>query len=785
MAATKKKRAKRSEFEHLYKPPTQVVVFHEHDRDLDTIVIQLPSPPPLHTIEGYGKHPSDQYFIRTELPPKLASLNDKGWLDVEAYWEEVAIHWDYYKDEMAFIDQEWERRKNGYWFYNNGVPTWITGHHYMHLTYFQAENKESQSKYQSYRDRDRRFYTAVWWCKNTTMAPFKYRITDDKKQVSYTSNQKRYDEPKKKGFKVEEQGYNIDMGMRTVIGMTWNKMRREGATTKACNINLDIATRTPNGNNGMQSATEDHAEKIFKTILLRGWRGYPFYFKPINTNNPDPSKDIQFKPQSKKGKTGGKDKIKSALYSKITYRASTENAYDSEEIDFIHVDECGKTKEVDVERRHMKFIKQTLTLGANKMINGLCLCTTTVGDMEKDGAEKWKKLCQMSHHRDRNDNGQTQSGLVNFFIDSADGLQGFIDKHGNSLFEEAAENITAQIEQFIENDDMSGLIDFKKDVPRCFRDCFSTLTGNKRFPMHLINERLQQFTFIKNPALAYYRIEYNTIHSREHKWDITLLPKMEEIFSGKAWVILEPCDESDADVEVSYIPDKSELNKFYTDVKGKIHPANCHLFSQGADMFKFGEQTSSGKGSNGAIAVFRKYQPGIDPPDKRRNEINPETGDFFHQTGRFSLIYNKIPPTVDEFCEKSLMISILFGCKCYPETNITDVWRWYSRRKFDNYLQFKIDMKTFKESKAPGEHTGTNVINSLFNSMRDYLLLSALIENHLILLQQCSDIDIKMNDFDVFSACGFALLGANEIYKLAGEKKVRDISKLFQKQKIL
>ena len=32
-----------------------------------------------------------------------------------------------------YIEQEFERRRNGVWFYNNGVPTYITGRHYMFL----------------------------------------------------------------------------------------------------------------------------------------------------------------------------------------------------------------------------------------------------------------------------------------------------------------------------------------------------------------------------------------------------------------------------------------------------------------------------------------------------------------------------------------------------------------------------------------------------------------------------------------------------------------------------
>ena len=32
-----------------------------------------------------------------------------------------------------YIEEEFRRRRDGFWFYNNGVPTYITGRHYMML----------------------------------------------------------------------------------------------------------------------------------------------------------------------------------------------------------------------------------------------------------------------------------------------------------------------------------------------------------------------------------------------------------------------------------------------------------------------------------------------------------------------------------------------------------------------------------------------------------------------------------------------------------------------------
>ena len=34
---------------------------------------------------------------------------------------------------VDFIEQEFDRREDGYWFMNNGNPTYITGSHYMYL----------------------------------------------------------------------------------------------------------------------------------------------------------------------------------------------------------------------------------------------------------------------------------------------------------------------------------------------------------------------------------------------------------------------------------------------------------------------------------------------------------------------------------------------------------------------------------------------------------------------------------------------------------------------------
>ena len=41
-------------YNHLYQPALTEIVYHEDDKNLDTIRVQLPKPPPLEQIDGYG-----------------------------------------------------------------------------------------------------------------------------------------------------------------------------------------------------------------------------------------------------------------------------------------------------------------------------------------------------------------------------------------------------------------------------------------------------------------------------------------------------------------------------------------------------------------------------------------------------------------------------------------------------------------------------------------------------------------------------------------------------------
>jgi hypothetical protein len=67
---------------------------------------------------------------------------------------------DYYNPELqAYRNQEWDRRLNGYWFYNNGVPTYITGLHYFYLVHWKID-----VGYPHFRITDLHFFYFLEYC---------------------------------------------------------------------------------------------------------------------------------------------------------------------------------------------------------------------------------------------------------------------------------------------------------------------------------------------------------------------------------------------------------------------------------------------------------------------------------------------------------------------------------------------------------------------------------------------------------------------------------------------
>ena len=93
--------------------------------EVGDLSIQLPKSPAKKQILFYNLKKEEQYWRRQELPSDLAIISSMD------EWSQTPD--EFRKKYQSYIKTEYERRKNGVWFYNNGEPTYITGHHYFFL----------------------------------------------------------------------------------------------------------------------------------------------------------------------------------------------------------------------------------------------------------------------------------------------------------------------------------------------------------------------------------------------------------------------------------------------------------------------------------------------------------------------------------------------------------------------------------------------------------------------------------------------------------------------------
>ena len=87
--------------------------------NIQNLKIALPKTP-----KNVHKFNSDKWEV-TEQPKALQRI--KTIFD----WKEYP---DTFKNEyISYIDEEFKRREEGFWYYNKKVPTYISGTHYMYL----------------------------------------------------------------------------------------------------------------------------------------------------------------------------------------------------------------------------------------------------------------------------------------------------------------------------------------------------------------------------------------------------------------------------------------------------------------------------------------------------------------------------------------------------------------------------------------------------------------------------------------------------------------------------
>lgn len=391
-------------------------------------------------IHKFAMAAHNQVWERTPLP--------KDWRQKRAKELAVQMHDpEYYDPELErFRQQEWDRRLNGFWFYNNGQPTYLTGVNYMYLNWWRLD-----VGYPKYFDNDRRYWNHLMYC-----------IEDPKS-----------------------------------FGMMEVTKRRQGKTMRAGLFLYEYTSRTSDSYGGIQSKTlVDARKQVFQKALVQPFRALPDFFIPVyDTSQGDfPKSELRMYRPSQKGKAAlerlGVNAEDEELRSEIDFRSSDEFAYDGTKRHRIVQDEFGKCVEANVYDRH-EVIKPCL-LDENFNVIGKALYTTTVEEMENGGANA-KRLWEESDPRERNANGFTQSGLYHYFLPAYKTLN--IDKYGIADEDKAKKFFLTEREGIKDNRKLSAFI---RKNPFTIEEAFRVDGDTCMYDAVVLNDQRDWITWQEN-----------------------------------------------------------------------------------------------------------------------------------------------------------------------------------------------------------------------------------------------------------------------------------------------
>ena len=445
-----------------------------------------------------------------------------------------------------YIEEEFRRRREGFWFFRNGEPTYITGRHYMMLQWTRMD-----IGYPSFLLFQRDIFLHLAACEADPRC----------------------------------------------IGQLYTKCRRSGYTNICSSVLLDEATQVKDKLLGIQSKTgKDAQENIFMKKVVQMFRHYPFFFKPIQDGTTNPRMELAFREPSKRiTKNNKTTQTGEALNTVINWKNTTNNAYDGEKLHIMYLDEAGKwEKPTDI--RDAWRIQRTCLIVGRKIV-GKALVGSTVNPMDKGGKE-YKDLWGDSNPAERNANGRTRSGLYRLFIPSFQSLEGFFDRYGAPVVEDPeapvdgldGEQVYIGARSYLKNErdslkhDPSELNEVTRQFPFTEDEAFRDSVDGSLFNVGQIYEQVQHNDeLFPNPVVTGNFVWRNGEQDTE--------------------VIFKP--DPTGRFRVAWMPPKDLQNKSREERGKKIAP-NAELGVGGVDSYDL-DATVDGRGSKGALHLYNKF----------------------------------------------------------------------------------------------------------------------------------------------------------------------------------
>ena len=577
-ASVLKKKNKYKKWEHGYNEEHDMVVISRTGEvgevyEIQNLKIALPLENDVVTFEG-------NKWMAQEYPKELKGI--KTIFDWKNYKEDFKEEW------YEFIDQEFKRREQGFWFVNKDKPTYITGTHFIYLQYSKIDIGKPD-----FRESNRLFF--IFW----------------------------------EACKADSRCY----------GMSYLKNRRSGFSFMASAETVNMATISSDARFGILSKSGADAKKMFTDKVVPISVNYPFFFKPIQDGMDRPKTEIAYRvPASKLTRRSITETVRpeslNGLDTTVDWKNTGDNAYDGEKLKLLVHDESGKWERPNNILNNWRVTKTCLRLGSR--IIGKCMMGSTSNALDKGGAN-FKKLYNNSDVTKRNSNGQTSSGLYSLFIPMEWNYEGYIDSYGFPVFENPKEKVVDTfgdeikigVLQYWKNeveglkDDQDGLNEFYRQFPRTTEHAFRDEAKESLFNLTKIYEQIDHNADLNNIASV-------TIGS--FQWE-------NGVKDSK--VIFMP--NRDGNFRISWVPPYNLQNRVIVK-NGTKYPGNDHCGAFGCDSYDI-SGTVDGRGSNGSLHGLTKFSMEDVPPNQFFLEYiaRPQTAEIFFEDVLMACVFYGMP----------------------------------------------------------------------------------------------------------------------------------------------
>jgi len=541
--------------------------------EIQNIKIALPKEDNVFEFEG-------KRWRHTEYPKELLKI--KSVFD----WDEHPLQ---FKEKWYdYIDKEFKRREEGFWFYNKNKPTYITGTHYMYLQWSKIDVGQPD-----FRESNRLFF--IFW----------------------------------EACKADVRCY----------GMCYLKNRRSGFSFMASGETVNQATISTDSRFGILSKSGPDAKKMFTDKVVPISVNYPFFFKPIQDGMDRPKTELAYRvPASKftRKKLDTNEKLQeiTGLDTTIDWKNTGDNSYDGEKLKLLVHDESGKWERPTNILNNWRVTKTCLRLGSR--VIGKCMMGSTSNALDK-GGENFKKLYYDSDATKRNRNGQTSSGLYSLFIPMEWNYEGFIDAYGLPVFDTPEKEILDPLGDIIDQgviehwqnevdglkDDQDGLNEYYRQFPRTEEHAFRDEAKESLFNLTKIYEQIDYNADLQNTS---------TITTGSFMWENGIKDSRVLFYPNK-----------DGRFRISWVP-QIELQNRIVIKNGIKYPGNEHCGAFGCDSYDI-SGTVDKRGSNGSLHGLTKFSMENVPPNIFFLEYiaRPQTAEIFFEDVLMACVFYGMP----------------------------------------------------------------------------------------------------------------------------------------------